>query len=223
MRNTGTALMGIGTAAGENRAAEAARAAISSPLLESSVEGASGLLLNITARATRPLRGQRGRRDRAGRGRPEREHHLRRGRRRRDRRHVRVTVIATGFERGHAEWAAQRAPERRASPADRSSSTSRRTSSTCRRSCARTALFGFAAAPLRLALAEEGVDALARVGRDGIRCHDVARMDVRIRQRAVELLVERDLADGDRLGARARDARGELASPPRGARAAPRG
>jgi cell division protein FtsZ len=48
MRNTGTALMGIGAAAGENRAAEAARAAISSPLLETSVEGARGLLLNIT-------------------------------------------------------------------------------------------------------------------------------------------------------------------------------
>ncbi len=48
MRESGTALMGIGTAAGENRAAEAARAAISSPLLESSVEGATGILLNIT-------------------------------------------------------------------------------------------------------------------------------------------------------------------------------
>jgi cell division protein FtsZ len=40
--------MGIGVASGENRAAEAARAAISSPLLESSVEGATGILLNIT-------------------------------------------------------------------------------------------------------------------------------------------------------------------------------
>ena len=48
MRESGTALMGIGTAAGENRAAEAARQAISSPLLESSVEGATGILLNIT-------------------------------------------------------------------------------------------------------------------------------------------------------------------------------
>ena len=48
MRDSGTALMGIGLAAGENRAAEAARAAISSPLLESSVEGATGILLNIT-------------------------------------------------------------------------------------------------------------------------------------------------------------------------------
>jgi cell division protein FtsZ len=40
--------MGIGTAAGENRAAEAAKAAISSPLLEESVDGATGILLNIT-------------------------------------------------------------------------------------------------------------------------------------------------------------------------------
>jgi cell division protein FtsZ len=40
--------MGIGSAAGENRAAEAAKVAISSPLLEESVEGATGILLNIT-------------------------------------------------------------------------------------------------------------------------------------------------------------------------------
>jgi cell division protein FtsZ len=48
MREKGTALMGIGSAAGENRAGEAARQAISSPLLEASVEGATGILLNIT-------------------------------------------------------------------------------------------------------------------------------------------------------------------------------
>ena len=40
--------MGIGAAAGENRAAEAAKAAISSPLLESAIDGARGVLLNIT-------------------------------------------------------------------------------------------------------------------------------------------------------------------------------
>jgi cell division protein FtsZ len=40
--------MGIGMASGENRAAEAAKMAISSPLLEESVEGAMGILLNIT-------------------------------------------------------------------------------------------------------------------------------------------------------------------------------
>ena len=48
MHDAGSALMGIGTAAGENRAAEAAKIAISSPLLEESVEGAMGILLNIT-------------------------------------------------------------------------------------------------------------------------------------------------------------------------------
>ena len=48
MRETGSALMGIGRATGENRAVEAAKAAISSPLLETSIQGARGVLLNIT-------------------------------------------------------------------------------------------------------------------------------------------------------------------------------
>ena len=48
MQDAGSALMGIGTSTGESRAAEAAKAAISSPLLEESVEGATGILLNIT-------------------------------------------------------------------------------------------------------------------------------------------------------------------------------
>ena len=48
MQDAGSALMGIGTASGESRCAEAARAAISSPLLEESVDGATGILLNIT-------------------------------------------------------------------------------------------------------------------------------------------------------------------------------
>lgn len=48
MIDTGTALMGIGSASGENRATEAARKAISSPLLETSIDGARGVLLNIT-------------------------------------------------------------------------------------------------------------------------------------------------------------------------------
>jgi cell division protein FtsZ len=48
MRDAGSAMMGIGQASGENRAAEAARAAVSSPLLETSIEGATGILLNIT-------------------------------------------------------------------------------------------------------------------------------------------------------------------------------
>jgi len=48
MRNAGSALMGIGYGSGENRAVEAARAAIDSPLLELSIAWAKGLLFNIT-------------------------------------------------------------------------------------------------------------------------------------------------------------------------------
>ncbi len=48
MLERGSALMGIGSARGENRASEAAQIAISSPLLETSIEGAKGVLLNIT-------------------------------------------------------------------------------------------------------------------------------------------------------------------------------
>ena len=47
MANAGTALMGIGTASGENRAEEACRAAVQSPLLEASIEGAKGILLTV--------------------------------------------------------------------------------------------------------------------------------------------------------------------------------
>mgnify|MGYP001176951494 FL=1 len=48
MSNAGSALMAIGRGTGENRAVEAARAAIESPLLELSIEGAKGVLFNIT-------------------------------------------------------------------------------------------------------------------------------------------------------------------------------
>lgn len=48
LEDSGSALMGIGIASGENRAAEAARAAISSPLLELSIDGAKGVLFNIS-------------------------------------------------------------------------------------------------------------------------------------------------------------------------------
>jgi cell division protein FtsZ len=48
MHDSGSALMGIGTASGEGRAVEAANEAITSPLLEESIEGATGILLNIT-------------------------------------------------------------------------------------------------------------------------------------------------------------------------------
>ena len=48
MNEAGSALMGIGRASGDNRAAEAARAAVASPLLEASIDGATGILLNVT-------------------------------------------------------------------------------------------------------------------------------------------------------------------------------
>ncbi len=48
MQDAGTALMGIGRASGENRAEEAAKAAINSPLLEMNIDGAKGVLFNIT-------------------------------------------------------------------------------------------------------------------------------------------------------------------------------
>ena len=48
MQDAGTALMGIGRASGEGRAEEAARAAVNSPLLELSIDGAKGVLFNIT-------------------------------------------------------------------------------------------------------------------------------------------------------------------------------
>lgn len=48
MSQAGSALMGIGVAKGENRAAEAAKAAIQSPLLDTTIEGSKGVLLNIT-------------------------------------------------------------------------------------------------------------------------------------------------------------------------------
>ena len=48
MLNTGMAHMGIGKAAGENRAEDAAKQAVQSPLLETSIEGARGVIINIT-------------------------------------------------------------------------------------------------------------------------------------------------------------------------------
>src|SRR3989338_8790192 len=48
MTNAGTTLMGVGTSSGENRASTAARSAIASPLLDASIEGARGVLFNIT-------------------------------------------------------------------------------------------------------------------------------------------------------------------------------
>ena len=139
MRDAGSALMGIGEASGENRAAEAARAAVSSPLLETSIEGATGILLNITGgpdiglfevnEAAEVVTGAADQNanvifgavidDALGD-------------------EVRVTVIATGFgshRRRRRRDAGMEAPSRRRrSPAAASRSRTRR--STCPRSCA---------------------------------------------------------------------------------------
>ena len=85
LSNAGSALMGIGQASGENRAVTAAKAAISSPLLEAAIDGARGILLNITGPSRpRPVRDERRRRDHPRRRPPGRQHHLRHRHRRRD-------------------------------------------------------------------------------------------------------------------------------------------
>jgi cell division protein FtsZ len=55
MRDAGSALMGIGRASGENRAVEAARQAIASPLLEVNIAGAQGILFNISGSSSLSL------------------------------------------------------------------------------------------------------------------------------------------------------------------------
>ena len=83
MKDAGSALMGIGRASGEDRAAEAARQAIASPLLEVNIAGAQGVLFNITGGPSLGLfevdeAAEIIKRD----GRPGGEHHLRHGHRR---------------------------------------------------------------------------------------------------------------------------------------------
>jgi len=55
MKDAGSALMGIGRASGENRAVEAARQAIASPLLEVNISGAQGILFNVSGSSTLSL------------------------------------------------------------------------------------------------------------------------------------------------------------------------
>ena len=83
MKDAGSALMGIGRGSGEGRAADAAKEAIASPLLEVNIAGAQGVLFNITGGPTlEPLRGRRGGGDHQADRRPRGEHHLRHGHRR---------------------------------------------------------------------------------------------------------------------------------------------
>ena len=78
MKDAGSALMGIGRAAGENRAVEAARQAIASPLLEVNITGRPGHpVQHHRLVEPQPVRGDRGRRGDPRRGRSRGEHHLR--------------------------------------------------------------------------------------------------------------------------------------------------
>ena len=55
MKDRGNALIGIGVGAGENRAVEAAKQAVSSPLLETSINGATDAIINVTGGANLTL------------------------------------------------------------------------------------------------------------------------------------------------------------------------
>ena len=140
MTDAGSALMGIGEAEGENRAAEAARAAVSSPLLEASVAGATGILLNITGgpdlglfevnEAAEVVTGASDLNANVIFGAVIDESHGR---------PVRVTVIATGFDKAlppRAARAGARGAGRARGQRRRRASRSRRASSRCLPSCA---------------------------------------------------------------------------------------
>ena len=84
MSNAGTAIMGVGTASGDNRATTAANLAVTSPLLEASIEGARGILLNIAGGPDSGfVRSQRSGRNNSCRRSPGRQHNFRSGDRRR--------------------------------------------------------------------------------------------------------------------------------------------
>ena len=83
MSNAGTAVMGIGTASGEGRAVTAAKLSITSPLLEASIDGARGILLNIAGGSDLGLFEVNEAAEIIHGGRPSRrQHHLRPGHRR---------------------------------------------------------------------------------------------------------------------------------------------
>ena len=122
MRDAGSALMGIGTASGDTRAADAANAAVSSPLLETTLDGATGVLAeHHRRRQPRSVRGQRGRGGRHGPRRPECERDLRcrdrrvarrRGARHRDRDRIRWQAAPTA-RRGRGRRSPRAAGARR--------------------------------------------------------------------------------------------------------------
>jgi cell division protein FtsZ len=121
MQNAGTALMAVGEARGEGRAVAAARAAISSPLLDVSIDGARGVLLNVSggpdltlAEVTEAAETIQAAVD------PEANIFFGAVIHPRVQDEIRVTVIATGLKEGgsgHAVAAPHRAPARAPAPA----------------------------------------------------------------------------------------------------------
>ncbi len=117
MSDMGSALMGVGVAQGENRAQVAAKAAISSPLLETSIDGARGVLLNITGGADLALYEVNEAAEIVIQA-ADPEANIIFGAVIDDslRDEVRVTVIATGFSGERGARAQDYAPERRDAP-----------------------------------------------------------------------------------------------------------
>lgn len=115
MSDAGSALMGIGRATGENRAVEAARAAIDSPLLEVSIDGAKGILFNVSGgsdlgmyeveEAARVITENADQNARVIFGAVIHEAQDD---------EIRITVVATGFDAGKSEAASRREQQRAA-------------------------------------------------------------------------------------------------------------
>src|SRR5919198_2024729 len=117
MQNAGTALMAVGEARGDNRAINAARAAISSPLLDVSIDGAKGVLLNVSggpdltlAEVTEAAEAIQGAVD------PDASIYFGAVVHPRAREEVRVTVIATGLREGSRAVVPTRRPAAAAPP-----------------------------------------------------------------------------------------------------------
>lgn len=102
MQDAGTALMGIGIGTGETRAADAAQAAISSPLLETSIDGATRILFNITGGSDLSLSEveEAAQVIRAASDSPDTNILFGVVLTEEPREEVRITVLATGFDRG---------------------------------------------------------------------------------------------------------------------------
>ncbi len=120
MHDSGSALMGIGESSSETRGPEAAKTAISSPLLEASIDGCDGDHPEHHGRARpRALRGQRGGRDRPQRRAPGREFDLRRRYRREQRRQGERDRDSHGLRPAPRQPAPLRASRRRAAATGR--------------------------------------------------------------------------------------------------------